>query len=218
MRFIAAAALALALTACGASAPPPAPTPPSPAIVALAKPPAGLAPAPSEAQTRVIDHKLWSITVPSTWTVTEDTEEGVTVEREKAPGVLPARLQVISQPLDDTEPTQFCAVMSMMATAQLPEGVTATHVARQLGHWHGHTSSVTQVNTDAHVFLGVLATVDEAHKTGYVVLAIAPMNPDDGHLMGAMSQTFTLKTAAPPEAEVAPAPPPPAPKATPKKK
>lgn len=208
--------VALALTACGASTPPPAPlSPPTPQAIALAHPP-GVPEAPA---TRVIDHKLWSIEVPTNWTVEEDGEDGLVVSRAKAPGVLPARLQVLSQPLDGAEPEQFCMIASIMAASNVPDGVQVTDVQRQLGTWEGHTSSVTQVNTDKHVFIGVLATVDEANKTGYAVIAIAPMTPADGKLMGTISQSFSLKTPAPPEEEAAPAPAPtPAPKATPKKK
>jgi hypothetical protein len=209
--------LALALTACGASAPPPAPlTPPSPQIIAMAHPPATLAATPA---VRKIDHPMWSIEVPGSWTVEEDTDDSLVVSRDKAPGVLPARIQLVAQPLDGSEPEQFCMVVSLMAQGQVPDGIKVTDVKRSLGHWHGHTSSVTQVNTDAHVFIGVLATVDEVHKVGYAVISIAPLTPEDGKLMGTISQTFSLKTPAPPEEEAAPAPAPkPAPKATPKKR
>lgn len=214
-------ALALALTACGASTPAPKLTPPSPAIVAMAHPPATVAPVATQSLVRTLDHKFWSMQVPSAWEVVGDSEEGVKVNRLPAPGVLPASIQVISQDLGDSPAEEFVMVMSIMAEKTVPEGVTVTDVQRQAGKYKGHTSSVTQVNTSKGVFLGVLAMVDEVHKTGYAVVAIAPMVPADGKLMGKISQTFTLKTDAPPEAEeeATPAPAPvPAPKATPKKK
>ena len=212
--------LAMVLAGCAASAPPPAPTPPSPAIVAMVRPPAAVAPAPTAEETvRTIDHQFWSITVPGQgWEVTDDSETGVTVSRTKTATVTPAMLQVISQPLDGTEPEQFVVMMSVMAQQNVPEGTTVTDVKRKAGIYNGHTSSLTQVLTDKGVFIGVLAQVDEANKTGYVVMAIAPMVPEDAKVMGAISRSFTLKTAAPPEPEATPAPTPAPKKATPKKK
>jgi hypothetical protein len=217
-------ALALVLTACGASTPPPKLTPPSSDVVALAHPPVpGVdvpAPIVNESLVRTLDHKYWSIQVPTKWDVVDDNEEGVILNRVKAPGVLPASIQVISQVLNDTLPEQFVMIVSTLAESQVPKGTHVTDVVRKAGLYRGHTSSLTQVNTDRGVFLGVLAMVDEANKTGYAVIAIAPMTPDDGRLMGKISQTFELKTAAPPQAEEPKAAPPakPTPKATPKKK
>jgi len=207
MRLFAVAALVATLTACGASAPPPPPTPPSPAIVALAHPPAVVAPKP---EVQVIDHKNWSITVPSDWVVSDDSEEGVTVDRQKAPGVVPAHLQVISQPLGDVEPEAFVRIISVMAPNQIPDGVNVTDVKRQAGSYHGRPTSLTQVNTDKGVFLGAFAQVDVANHTGYVVVAIAPNA--DGKLMATITKSFVIKAAPPPETDDAT--PPPAPKKT----
>lgn len=219
MRRFAVAALALILTACGASAPPPPLVPPKPEIVAMVRPPAAVAPAPVP-ETRVIDHKNWAITVPGDWTVADDTEEGVTVTREKGAGVKPARLQVVTQDLGDVPPEAFVRIVSITAEQQVPEGVTVTDVQRQAGLYHDRPSSITQVLTDKGVFLGVFATVDVANNTGYVVISIAPMTKDDAKLMATITQTLVIKAApgAPKEEEATPAPAPAPKKATPKKK
>jgi len=219
MKRFAVAALALALTACGASAPPPQPVPPKPEIVAMVRPPAAVAPAPVP-ETRVIDHQAWSITVPGDWTVSDDSESGVTVERPKTATTKPARLQVAAQPLNDVPPEVFVRIMSLAVENMVPDGVTVTDVQRQAGDFKDRPASITQVLTDKGVFVGVFVTVDVANNMGYAVISIAPMTKDDAKLMATITQTLVIKAppVAPKEEEAAPAPAPTPKKATPKKK
>jgi|SRR5581483_8836757 len=202
MRSFAAVALTFALAACGSHAAPPAHTPPGPAIVALVRPPAESAPKSTEATTKVLDHKYWSIVVPTTagWEVKDDSEEGVDLNRmDPKTGKQTASIQIVAQDIGQMSPEVFIQVAPGMVKENiLPAGVEITGVKGQHGHWKDHTSSVVQMLTDAHVFVGVLTTVDEVNHTGYMVIAIGPMTQADADLLSSISRTFELKTPPPP--------------------
>jgi hypothetical protein len=195
-RHVLIATLALALTACAATAPTPTPVPPSSAIIALAKPPAVVAPKPD---TVTLAHEHWSLTVPATegWTIDDDSEEGCQVSRANDTDrhVLPVKIFVASQKdVDDPQTWAMVAsVMAEQAATSMGEIVDVKRTLVQFGGPDGTVASLTQVTLKNGAFVGQLAVENVPTKVGYAVICIAPTNAVDAKLMATITKTFTLK-------------------------
>jgi hypothetical protein len=218
-RFVPALAAMALVCGCAASAPPPQPVPPKAAIVALASPPAQLAPKPT---TNHIVHKDWDITVPADWTVSDEDETGVKAVRaaDKANHVLPALVEVASQDVDPTiDAKQNAVMLSVMcvAAASQDNEDNIDGVRRGFIVYEGRIGSLTQVGFKNGSFTGCIGLLDETAHRSYLIVAVAPQ--DDGHLMATISKTFHLHNPAPPlskDDDDDSTPPAPDPKAVPK--
>jgi hypothetical protein len=203
MKRLVVPALALALAACASSSPPPAHTPPSAAIVAMVQPSnvlhtdklsEGPTAKPQPLVTEHV-HTHWSITVPTSWKVNKDTDEGLDAISDTKIGMAPVAVSVMTGPVSaDMAPEAYAVATSIMAPpAMVPKGQEIESLERHMITFNNVPASVTTVITKQGIGLGICALEQETTHTGYILICVAAASPEAGKLCAGIHKTFKLR-------------------------